>query len=110
MPTPLSNEQNQQWKEKILKQRESGLSITRWCFEHNLSPHVFHYWKKKHFPKPVMDRSDFYEVSQENIRNVPKPKVAGIALEFQGVRIHLDREFDQPTLKRCLVALKEVAC
>lgn len=36
-----------QWRQRLKMQRESGLSITQFCREENLSPHTFHAWRRK---------------------------------------------------------------
>lgn len=102
MTKPFSQEKRQEWKENILKQRESGLSINFWCLENNIASHTFYYWKNKLFPKTDLTRSCFTELTDEN--------GTGITIEFQAFCIHLDRQFDSSTLKRCLEVLKEVKC
>ena len=66
MSQAFSEEKKQQWKEDILKQRESGLSIEKWCRTNNIAAHTFHYWQQKLFPK-ILDRSTFTEISDENV-------------------------------------------
>jgi hypothetical protein len=36
-----------QWRQRLKRQRESGLSIAAFCRRENLSPHGFHAWKRK---------------------------------------------------------------
>ena len=102
MPTVASQEKRSMWEQKIRLQQQSGLSIERWCRENQISPHTFHYWKDRLFPKTVLTHSSFIELSDG--------KGTGIIIEHQGVRIHLDRHFEPETLKRCLAALKEITC
>ena len=47
MPGPLPAEKKIEWEEKIRQQRESGLSIERWCEQNQIATHVFHYWKTR---------------------------------------------------------------
>lgn len=110
MPQPSSVKEKQQWKENILKQRESGLSIACWCRKNNIVVHSFCYWRKKLFPKTLLDRSSFTEISDKKKIDISDFKGAGISIEYQGIRVHIDRQFDALTLKRCLEALKDVAC
>ena len=102
MPTAASQETKVAWEERIRLQKESGLPIERWCRENQISPHSFHYWKDRLFPKTVLNRSAFIEL--------PDGKGTGITIEHQGIRIYLDRHFELETLKRCLAALKEISC
>ena len=62
MSLPASKGIIQQWKENILKQRESGLSIVSWCKVNNITPRKFYYWQEKLFPKEPLCRSDFNEI------------------------------------------------
>lgn len=98
MPRQLSLEKQSEWKEKILQQRQSGLSIQRWCDENQIQAHVFYYWRDKLFPQASLSRSSFKELSDS--------KTIGIIIEYREFRIHLDKQFDASTLKRCLQALR----
>lgn len=102
MPKPTSPEKMLEWEDKIQQQRQSGLSIEKWCKQNQIAPHIFYYWKTRLFPKPPLTRSSFTELtaSQET----------GISIEYQGIRIHLDKCFDSTTLKSCLSALKSFSC
>jgi len=107
MSQAFSEEKKQQLKEDILKQRESGLSVEKWCRKNNIAAHTFYYWQKKLFPK-ILDRSAFTEISNESA--VCNTRKTGVMIEYQEILIHLDRRFDLPTLKQCLEVLKEVKC
>jgi hypothetical protein len=102
MPRPSSLENQKGWKEKVLHQRQSGLSVQRWCLDNNIRPTTFHYWKDKLFPKTALSRSSFTELTDS--------KSTGIIIECQGVHIRLEKHFDSSTLKHCLQVLKEVSC
>ena len=103
MARPISEEIKQQWKENILKQRQSKLSITSWCSQNGIAVHTFYYWQSKLFPKsPAINRSIFTEVIEEE-----KKSVAGIVIEYQGFNIHLNEHFNSSVLKRCLEILKK---
>ncbi len=36
-----------EWRQRLKRQRESGLSITAFCRGENLSAHTFHAWRRK---------------------------------------------------------------
>jgi hypothetical protein len=89
------------WKENILNQRGSELSIAAWCRQNGIPPHVFYYWQSKLFPKAPKSRSDFAEVEADKEDSKPS-----IILEYQGFRVYLHQHFDTVVLKRCLEVLK----
>lgn len=95
MSKPPSPEKQHEWDEKFRKQRESGLSIDRWCRENQVQPHAYYYWKERLYPKPL--RLSFAELSDA--------RGTGIAIEHRNLRIHLDKHFDPSVLKRCLSVL-----
>lgn len=97
MPKSSSSEKKLEWEEKIRKQRESGLSIERWCRQNQIATHAFHYWKERIFPKPLPSRSSFDELSTT--------KETGITIEHRNLRIRLDKHFDASVLKQCLSVL-----
>ena len=97
-----SQEKRLEWEERIRQQRESGLSIGKWCQQNQIVPRHFYYWRDRLSPKPELNRSSFIELSQT--------KRPGICIEYHGLRIHLDKHFDPLMLKRCLAVLKELKC
>ncbi len=36
-----------EWRQRLKRQRMSGLSISEFCRRENLSPHTFHSWRRK---------------------------------------------------------------
>lgn len=102
MPKPLSPDKKLEWEEKIRKQKESGLSVERWCRENQISPHTFYYWKDRLFPKPLPGHLNFAELSNA--------KETGIVIEHGNLRIRLDKHFDPNILKQCLALLMELQC
>lgn len=102
MPKPVSSEKKLEWAEKIRTQKESGLSIERWCNQNQIRPHIFHYWKEQLFPKPLPRHLNFSELSNA--------KETGIVIEHGNLRIRLDKHFDPCILKQCLALLMEIKC
>ena len=47
MQKSLSENKRLKWKSLIEEQRQSGLSIKKWCQQKNLVPNTFHYWKER---------------------------------------------------------------
>lgn len=110
MPQPLSEESKDQWKKNILKQRESGLSIACWCRNNNIADHSFYYWQRKFSLTTILDRSSFTEISDQKQIGTSDLKGAGIIIEYQGMRIHLEQQFETSVLKQCIEVLKETMC
>lgn len=92
-----------QWKETILKQRQSQLSIASWCRQNGIATHTFYYWQAKLFPKPSpsLNRSAFAEVVDERSGSSTK-----IVLAYREFSIHIDEHFSPSTLEKCLEVLK----
>lgn len=97
MSLPLSQEAKQEWKNIILKQQASGLSIKSWCKENKVSSNRFYYWKQKLVSNSINPLS-FTELKDN--------EETGIFLEYKGINIHLKRHFDPIILKRCIKALE----
>ena len=110
MSLPLSEEQRLQWKERIISQKNSGISIAAWCRQNEIGDHLFYYWKRKLFPEQTITLSSFTELPPEKGNSCSKIERSGIKLEYQNVSIHLDKHFDSLTLKRCLTVLKGEIC
>ena len=102
MPIPSSPEKRLEWETKLRQQKESGLSVDRWCRENQVTSTSFYYWKERLYPKPLITQSSFAELTEA--------KGAAIAIEYREFRIHVDRTFDSVALKRCLSLLKEIKC
>jgi hypothetical protein len=47
----------------VAKQGESGLSIRRYCKEHGIAEHVFHYWRTGKNRKALKPTSKFIELN-----------------------------------------------
>lgn len=100
MPKPISTEKKLDWEAKIRRQQESGLPIDRWCRQNQITTCSFHYWKHRLFPKSKLTRSDFTEL--------PANQGTGICIEYQGIRILVDKSFDPATLRSCLAILRGI--
>jgi hypothetical protein len=87
------------WKNLILEQMGTDLSIPVWCRQKEIPIYNFRYWHKKLFPE-AMERSAFIEMSDQQAS-------IGIHLECQGVKIHLEPQFDLQALQICLEVIKK---
>lgn len=95
MPIPTSEEKQLEWKNLIERQRQSCLSIEKWCLQNQIRPHNFHYWKEKLFPKQLQ-KSNFTEL------NMKRPDA--LTLQARGVYIRMGSDCD-PHLRKKLFAL-----
>lgn len=95
MPIPTSEEKQLEWKSRIDQQRQSGLSIEKWCLQNQIRPHTFYYWRDKLFPKSLQKNS-FTEL---NIK-----RSDAISLQARGIYIRIGNDSD-PILRKHIFAL-----
>ena len=95
MSVCASEEKKLKWKNLIEQQRQSGLSIEKWCRQNQIVPHVFHYWKDKLFPRPLQ-KDSFAEL------NMKRPDA--ISLQARGLYVRMGNDCD-PNLRKQLFAL-----
>lgn len=96
MPKPLSEDKQLEWKNRIEQQRQSGLSIDKWCLQNQIQPHTFHYWKEKLFPKKPLQKNSFTELNIK--RSDP------ISLQARGISVRIGGDCD-PILRKQIFAL-----
>lgn len=96
---------NSTWKAHIESWHGSGISMAKWCKEHEVSYNQFIYHKKK-----LNDRGDnsqrdavtgFIELRDSSSID------AGLSIECGDVRICLTSTFDEGTLVRCVHAIRK---
>lgn len=95
MPKPLSEDKKLEWKNLIEQQRQSGLSIDKWCLQNQIQSHTFHYWKDKLFQKSLQ-KTSFTEI------NVKRPDA--ILLQARGVSVRIGSDCD-PYFRKQLFSL-----
>lgn len=101
MPRPSSQQTQLEWKERILQQQASGLSIEKWCSQNQISPHNFTYWRDKLFPKQL-EKSHFTEL---NIK-----RSDAISLQARGIHIHMGSDCDPHLRKQIFTIFAELSC
>lgn len=97
----LAENKNLKWKSLIEKQRQSGLSIKKWCQQQNLIPNTFQYWKSKLFPKELQT-SSFVELKMKQPDE--------ISLQTRGLYIRLGSDCDPVLRKQLLALFSEAVC
>ena len=108
MPKQINDLLREKWKERIINQRQSDLTIATWCRQNNFTPHTFYYWQNKFFPKIPIKRDDFQEIS-EKLNVDTQSRKSGVCLQYQEFYVHLDQQFDRATLIQCLKLLRELS-
>ena len=95
MPIPTSENKQLEWKNLIEQQRQSGLSVDKWCLQHQIRSSTFQYWKDKLFPKRL-EKSSFAELNMK--------RSDAISLQAKGLYIRIGSDCD-PHLRNQLFAL-----
>lgn len=101
MPKPASEENKLEWKSRIEQQQRSGLSINKWCQEHQIPRYAFDYWKDKLFSKQLQKHS-FAEM-----------KIARsdtICLQARGLHVRVSGDCDHHLRKQLFALLAEGLC
>ena len=96
MPQPEREEKQREWKILIEQQRQSGLSIEKWCLQSKIHPHVFHYWKSKLFPKQL-EKSSFTELHST--------RLDAMILQVKGLHIRISADCN-PRLRKALFSFR----
>jgi len=101
MPRSNLKTERLKWEDIIYQQKASGKSISAWCRENQILARSFFYWRAKFFPK---------EINRDCFTELVENKNTDIKLEYLGISISLDENFNTEALKKCLKVLKEMSC
>jgi len=101
MPKPTSPEKQLEWRNLIEQQRQSGLSIDKWCLQNQIQPHTFYYWRDKLFPKQLQ-KSSFAEL---NIK-----RSDAISLQARGLYVRMGSDCDPQLRKQLFAVFAGLAC
>lgn len=101
MPRSNLKTERIKWENRIYQQKASGKSISAWCRENQILARSFFYWRAKLFPK---------EINRDCFTELVENKNTDIKLEYSGISISLDENFNTEALKKCLKVLKEISC
>lgn len=93
------SDKRRKWEVIIEEWQASAMSIVDFCEENSFSVATFHYWKKKLASESLP--SDLFSEIKLNPDNG-----AGLWFDFgNGVKLVVDHNFDQLTLKRLMGSL-----
>ena len=87
------------WPAKLADWRRSGLSIAAWCRNNAVSYQTFLYWRKR-LDDRLPDTGTFLQLC-------PPVDLEPIALECNGVFVHVPVGFDPRLLRDIIALLKE---
>ena len=93
------------WRNAILAQRKSTLTIAAWCREHKQSIASFHWWKRQLVQR---DQKRFASVTVAPPTVVPEPaRIPDFILDLAGTGLlHIPHGFDADELRRLLATLQ----
>ena len=78
-----STEKYKQWQAHFTAQKESGLSVQRYCDEHNIKKHQFIYYKNRLKNQAALEvRPKLVPVVVTSPKTI-KIKINGVPLEFE---------------------------
>lgn len=101
MPIPASAEKQLEWKKLIEQQRQSNLSIEKWCLQNQIRPHAFYYWRDKLFPKSLQ-KSSFTEINMKQVNT--------ILLQARGIYIRMGSDCDLRLRKQLFALFSAMPC
>lgn len=68
------------WSQRVADCRSSGLSVNRWCAEHDIRPKTYYNWQKKVFAAMIEQQKTLVEMTETQSRFVelsaPAPEPA----------------------------------
>ena len=81
------------WSQRVADCRSSGLSVNRWCAEHNIRPKTYYNWQKKVFAAMIEQQKMLVEVTETQSRfaelPAPAPEPAPIPASEPGQKTGL---------------------
>ena len=73
------------WSQRVAECRSSGLSVNRWCAEHDIKPKTYYNWQKKVFSAMIEQQKMLVEVTETQSHfaelSAPVPKAAPVPAE-----------------------------
>ena len=101
MPNPASEAKQLEWQSLIEQQRQSGLSVEKWCQQNQIKSHAFQYWKDK-LCRKQLQKSSFAEL------NMKRPDA--MSLQAQGLFIRMGGNCDPRLRKQIFALFAELSC
>ncbi len=97
-------EKRNHWKAEVLQWKKSNQSINGWCRKRKIPTSTFIYWKNIFFPKSkfFLNKKSFTEIIED------KTVSEAIEIDVKGITIRVNKNFDQETLKKCLIITRSL--
>ena len=61
------------WSQRVADCRSSGMSVNRWCAEHDINPKTYYNWQKKVFAAMIEQQRMLVEVTETRSRFAELP-------------------------------------
>ena len=101
------------WEQRIDERTESGISVSEWCKNNEISKGTYHYWNhklsKKQKPNNEMSFAEITPIlstSEEAIPNLDKLNVFQIS--FKNIQVTVPSNFNQASLAGLMKVLQEL--
>ena len=62
-----------EWSRRVADCRSSGMSVTRWCSEHNVKPKTYYNWQKKVFAAMLAQQQAEMSDASPRFAELPPP-------------------------------------
>ena len=62
-----------EWSQRVAGCRSSGMSVTRWCSEHNVKPKTYYNWQKKVFAAMLAQQQAELSETAPRFAELPPP-------------------------------------
>ena len=62
-----------EWSRRVADCRSSGMSVTRWCSEHNVKPKTYYNWQKKVFAAMLAQQQAEMSDASPKFAELPPP-------------------------------------
>lgn len=105
-----SSERERYWREVIRDQAASGLSISAFCREHDVSPASFFSWRRRLATDSREEAAGKF-IPIELATATPSATPGGFEVALpNGLRVHVPPQFDAEALRRLLDVLGGATC
>lgn len=102
---------NPSWKDKVIEWQASGKGIKAWCIENHIPVTTLYSWKARLEKSSGKFLAKSKAIKQEFVELKDQPSSsAGLILECEGVKIHLQANFNRVILRECLDCLRGISC
>jgi hypothetical protein len=101
------------WEQRINERIKSGMSVSEWCRNNEISKHKYHYWNHKIIKNQKSDNEmDFAEITSI-ISNTDAPmsnpdKSDDFKILFKNIQVTVPSNFNEASLSGLMKVLQEL--